>query len=73
MLVFAPSLGFAQEAPPPSLPPGWITPTPKGLVAERALLRKLVSTLESTIGAAVMPFYLMPALGGKNTIREGRA
>jgi len=50
ILVLAPRPGFAQEAPPPSLPPGWITPTPKGLVAEPALLRKLVSTSESTVG-----------------------
>src|SRR5471032_69490 len=48
--VLAPSSGFAQEAPPPSLPPGWITPTPKGLVAEPTLLRKLVGTSESTVG-----------------------
>jgi surface antigen Omp85-like protein len=50
LLVLAPHPGFAQEATPPSLPPGWITPTPKGLVVEPTLLRKLVSTSESTIG-----------------------
>ncbi len=50
VLVLTPSPGSAQEAPPPSLPPGWITPTPKGLFAEPALLRKLVSTSESTVG-----------------------
>src|SRR5450432_2184736 len=33
ILVLAPSQGSAQEAAPSSLPPGWITPTPKGLVA----------------------------------------
>jgi hypothetical protein len=50
ILVLAPRPGFAQEATPPSLPPGGITPTPKGLVAEPALLRTLVSTSESTVG-----------------------
>ena len=50
ILVLAARPGFAQEAIPPSLPPGWITPTPKGLVAEPALLRKLVATSESTLG-----------------------
>jgi hypothetical protein len=50
ILLLAPSPGFAQEAPPPSLPPGWITLTPKGLVAEPALVRKLVGTSESTVG-----------------------
>jgi len=50
ILLLAPRPGFAQDAPPPSLPPGWITPTPKGLVAEPALLRKLVGTSESTVG-----------------------
>jgi len=50
LLVLAPRPGFAQETPPPSLPPGWITPTPKGLIAEPALLRKLVGTSESTVG-----------------------
>jgi hypothetical protein len=49
-LVLAAHSGFAQEAPPPSLPPGWITPTPKGLVPEPALLTKLVRTSESTVG-----------------------
>ena len=43
ILVLAPSSGFAQEATPPSLPPGWITPTPKGLIAEPGLLRKLAN------------------------------
>jgi hypothetical protein len=41
---------LAQDAPPPSLPRGWITPTPKGLLAEPALLRQLVNTSESTVG-----------------------
>ena len=50
ILLLASRPGFAQEATPSSLPPGWITPTPKGLVAEPALLRKLVSTSESRIG-----------------------
>jgi len=50
ILVLAPSQGSAQEAAPPSLPPGWITPTPKGFVAEPELLRKLVGTSESTVG-----------------------
>jgi Omp85 superfamily domain len=50
ILVLAPRPGFAQEAPPPSLPPGWITPTPKGFVAEPTLLRKLVATSEATVG-----------------------
>jgi hypothetical protein len=50
ILVLAPSPGLAQEPPPPSLPAGWITPTPRGLVAEPALLRKLVGTSESTVG-----------------------
>ena len=50
ILVLAPRPGFAQEATPPSLPPGWITPTPKGFVAEPTLLRKLVATSEATVG-----------------------
>jgi hypothetical protein len=50
ILVLAPCPGFGQEATSPSLPPGWITPTPKGLVAEPALLQKLVATSESTVG-----------------------
>jgi hypothetical protein len=50
ILLLAPRPGFAQEAPPPSLPPGWITPTPKGFVAERTLLRRLVATSEATVG-----------------------
>jgi hypothetical protein len=48
--VLAPRPGFAQDAAPQDLPPGWITPTPKGFVAEPALLRKLVSTSEATVG-----------------------
>ena len=55
ILVLAPRPGFAQEATLPSLPPGWITPTPTGLVAEPALLRKLVSTSESTVGDEKQP------------------
>jgi len=61
VLALAPRPGFAQEAPPPSLPPGWITPTPKGLLTEPALLRKLVSTSESTVGDERTPadgFYV---------------
>jgi len=50
ILVLAPRPGFAQEATPPGLPPGWITPTPKGFVAEPTLLRKLVATSEATVG-----------------------
>jgi hypothetical protein len=38
---------LAQESQPASLPPGWITPTPAGLLNEPALLRKLVGTSES--------------------------
>jgi hypothetical protein len=48
MLVLALRPGLAQEAPPPSLPPGWITPTPQGLVAEPALLRKVVRASEGS-------------------------
>jgi len=48
ILVLAPRPGLAQEATP-SLPVGWITPTPKGLLAEPALLRKLVASSESTV------------------------
>jgi len=43
----APRPTSAQETQPGSLPPGWITPTPAGLLAEPALLRKLVATSES--------------------------
>jgi hypothetical protein len=49
-ILLAPRPGLAQEAPPPGLPAGWITPTPKGLVAEPALLRKVVGTSENTVG-----------------------
>jgi hypothetical protein len=47
--------GFAQEATGPSLPPGWITPTPNGFVAEPSLLRKLVATSEATVGDEKQP------------------
>jgi hypothetical protein len=42
------SAAFAQETQPADLPPGWIIQTPPGLIAEPALLRKLVRTSEST-------------------------
>jgi Omp85 superfamily domain len=49
-LALTPRPGFGQEATSPNLPPGWITPTPKGLVAEPALLRKVVSASEGAAG-----------------------
>lgn len=50
ILVVTPRAGLAQETPAPGLPPGWITPAPKGLVPEPPLLRKLVATSEATVG-----------------------
>src|SRR6266404_6021085 len=50
ILVLAARPGLGQEAPPPNTPSGWITPTPKGLFAEPALLRKLVGISEATVG-----------------------
>jgi Omp85 superfamily domain len=50
MMLAAGPAASAQDPQPVSLPPGWITPTQPGLVAEPALLRKLVRTSESTIG-----------------------
>ena len=38
--MLAPGPAFAQETTPSSLRPGWVPPTPTGLVAESALLRK---------------------------------
>ncbi len=49
ILLLPPRPGLAQDAPPPSLPSGWITPTPKGLVAEPDPLRKLVGTSETIV------------------------
>jgi hypothetical protein len=51
VLMLAPGpAAWAQDPQAAGVPPGWIIPTPPGLVAEPALLRKLVSTSESTVG-----------------------
>lgn len=49
VLVLA-SAAFAQQATRSSLPPGWVTPTP-ALIAEPALLRKLVDHTDGTTRA----------------------
>ncbi|MCU1384666.1 MAG: outer membrane protein/protective antigen [Acidobacteria bacterium] len=47
-LMLAPRLAApAQDAQAAGVPPGWITPTPRGLVAEPALLTKLGRVSES--------------------------
>jgi hypothetical protein len=72
ILALAPRPRFAQEASPPSQPPGWITPTPKGLVAEPALLRKLVGTSESTVGDEKEPADGLYVETGNMITGEGR-
>jgi hypothetical protein len=47
IVLLPPRPGLAQDAPPPSLLPGWITPTPKGLLPDAALLRQIVATSEN--------------------------
>ena len=49
ILLLPPRPGLAEDAPQPSLPSGWITPTPKGLVAEPDPLRTLVGTSETIV------------------------
>ncbi|MEA3108800.1 MAG: hypothetical protein QOI88_3405, partial [Gammaproteobacteria bacterium] len=39
---------FAQETDASSLPAGWVTTTPTGLIAEPALLRKLVNASDGS-------------------------
>jgi hypothetical protein len=48
LLALAPRPAAAQETT--SLPAGWITPTPTGLLTEPALLRRLIRISESTAG-----------------------
>jgi len=40
-------VALAQETTPSSLPPGWIASTPKGLIAEPELLRKLANASDN--------------------------
>jgi hypothetical protein len=47
LVALTPAPALAQDTQPGSLPPGWITPTPAGLVSEPALLKKLIRTSES--------------------------
>jgi hypothetical protein len=48
LAALTPGRASAQETQSPTLPPGWITPTPAGFLSEPGLLRKLVRTTEST-------------------------
>jgi len=50
LVTLAPGPALGQETHSANLPPGWITPNPPGLVAEPALLRKLIAASESTAG-----------------------
>jgi len=48
VMLLAPGLAFAQATKPSNLPPGWVPPTPVGLVAEPELLRKLVNASDAS-------------------------
>jgi surface antigen Omp85-like protein len=50
LLALSAKSASAQETQQSNLPPGWITPTPRGFVAEPGLLTRLIRTSESTAG-----------------------
>ncbi len=49
MLAAPGAVTFAQETTPSSLPPGWVTSTPTGLIAEPRLLRKVANASDASM------------------------
>jgi surface antigen Omp85-like protein len=52
MLTATGPAAFAQETTPSSLPPGWVAPMSTGLLAEPALVRKLVNASDASMNGS---------------------